>query len=96
MFFYNRFFFSSSSTGQTHNQLLLRTKDEDIDRILRVNLKSVISISRHVAKSMLQEKRGSIVNIGSVIGSCGNAGQVVYSASKAGLIGKNLSFSYFR
>lgn len=76
-----------NNAGITRDQLLLRLKPEDWDDVLTTNLKSVYNCSKVAVKMMLRAKEGSIVNITSVIGQTGNAGQSNYAASKAGIIG---------
>jgi 3-oxoacyl-[acyl-carrier protein] reductase len=76
-----------NNAGITRDNLLLRMSDEDWDAVLRVNLTGAFNCTRAAAKVMLKQKRGCIVNIASVIGLMGNAGQANYAASKAGLIG---------
>ncbi len=76
-----------NNAGITKDGLLMRMKDEDWDQVLSVNLKSAFLLTRAVSKSMLRKKSGRIINITSVIGQMGNAGQSNYAASKAGLIG---------
>ncbi|HEX2965285.1 MAG TPA: 3-oxoacyl-[acyl-carrier-protein] reductase [Syntrophorhabdaceae bacterium] len=75
-----------NNAGITRDNLLLRMKEEDWDLVLNVNLKSVFNCTKAVIKHMLRTG-GSIVNISSVVGVMGNAGQVNYSSSKAGMIG---------
>ena len=75
-----------NNAGITRDNLLLRIKEEDWDTVLDVNLKSVFNCTKAVVKYMLRTG-GSIVNISSVVGVMGNAGQANYSASKAGMIG---------
>ena len=75
-----------NNAGITRDNLLLRIKEEDWDAVLDVNLKSVFNCTKAVVKHMLRTG-GSIVNISSVVGVMGNAGQANYSASKAGMIG---------
>jgi 3-oxoacyl-[acyl-carrier protein] reductase len=76
-----------NNAGVTRDNLLLRMKDSDWDEVLNLNLRSAFVTTRAASKLMLKQKRGSIVNITSVIGVMGNAGQANYAASKAGLIG---------
>jgi 3-oxoacyl-[acyl-carrier protein] reductase len=76
-----------NNAGITIDSLLLRLKDEDLDRTLSVDLKGAIYCTRAAAKLMLKARQGSIVQISSVIGESGNAGQSAYAAAKAGLIG---------
>jgi len=76
-----------NNAGITRDTLLMRMKDEDWDRVLSVNLKSVFLMTRAFARKMMKQRAGSIINISSVIGLRGNAGQSNYAASKAGIIG---------
>jgi 3-oxoacyl-[acyl-carrier protein] reductase len=75
-----------NNAGITIDKLLVRMKEDDWDRVLRVNLKSVFNCTKAVIKHMLKTG-GGIVNISSVVGVMGNAGQANYAASKAGIIG---------
>lgn len=76
-----------NNAGITRDSLLIRTSQEDWDRVLAVNLKGAFNLIKSVAKLMIKQKSGRIVNITSVIGLMGNAGQASYASSKAGLIG---------
>ena len=76
-----------NNAGITKDQLFLRMKNEDWDDVINSNLTSVFNISKLFIKSMVKNRFGSIINISSVAGLMGNAGQVNYSASKAGLGG---------
>jgi 3-oxoacyl-[acyl-carrier protein] reductase len=76
-----------NNAGITRDALLLRMKDEDWDAVLSVNLKGAFLCSRAAAKVMSKQRYGRIVNIASIVGQMGNAGQANYCASKAGLIG---------
>ncbi|NCG14136.1 MAG: SDR family oxidoreductase, partial [Bacteroidetes bacterium] len=67
--------------------LLMRMTEEDFDRVLSVNLKSVFNTTKHVQRLMLKQRSGSIINMSSIVGVKGNAGQSNYAASKAGIIG---------
>jgi 3-oxoacyl-[acyl-carrier protein] reductase len=82
-----------NNAGITRDTLLMRMKDEDWDAVLDTNLKSVFRLSRAVSRAMMKARFGRIVNIGSVVGSMGNAGQVNYAAAKAGLIGLTKSLA---
>lgn len=75
-----------NNAGITKDTLLVRMSDSEWDDVLRVNLKGAFLFSRGVAKPMMKQRSGAIVNIASVIGLIGNAGQCNYAASKAGLI----------
>ena len=76
-----------NNAGITRDTLLMRMTEEDWDTVLRVNLKSVFNCTQAVVRSMIKQREGRIVNISSVVGQIGNAGQTNYSASKAGIIG---------
>jgi 3-oxoacyl-[acyl-carrier protein] reductase len=76
-----------NNAGVTRDNLLLRMKDEEWDDILDTNLKSVYRMSKLVLRSMMRARDGRIVNIGSVVGAMGNAGQANYAAAKAGMVG---------
>jgi 3-oxoacyl-[acyl-carrier protein] reductase len=76
-----------NNAGITRDALLLRMKEEDWDAVLTVNLKGAFLCSKSVAKVMSKQRYGRIINIASVVGQMGNAGQANYCASKAGLIG---------
>ena len=76
-----------NNAGITKDGLLMKMKDEDLDAVLDVNLKGSFYMMREASKIMLKQKSGKIVNISSVVGVMGNAGQVNYSATKAGVIG---------
>lgn len=76
-----------NNAGITRDTLLIRMKDEDWDRVIDVNLKGTYLCTKLVAKKMMKQRSGKIVNITSVVGIIGNAGQANYSASKAGVIG---------
>ncbi len=76
-----------NNAGITRDNLIMRMSEEDFDRVLAVNLKGAFNLIKLVTRPMLRKKSGRIVNIASVVGICGNAGQANYAASKAGLIG---------
>lgn len=76
-----------NSAGITKDNLLMRMKDEEWDAIIDTNLSSVYRLSKACLKSMMKARKGRIINISSVVGASGNAGQTNYSAAKAGLIG---------
>lgn len=76
-----------NNAGITRDNLILRMKEEDWDSVINVNLKGAFICTKAVSRYMLKQRSGRIVNISSVIGIMGNAGQANYSASKAGLIG---------
>ncbi|MNY01097.1 3-oxoacyl-[acyl-carrier-protein] reductase FabG [compost metagenome] len=76
-----------NNAGITRDTLLLRMSEEDWDAVLDTNLKSVFLLSKAVAKPMMKQRAGRIINVSSVVGVMGNAGQANYAASKAGIIG---------
>ncbi len=76
-----------NNAGITRDTLLMRMTEEQWDAVIAVNLKSVFNLTKAVIPVMLKQKRGSIINMSSVVGVSGNAGQSNYSASKAGIIG---------
>jgi 3-oxoacyl-[acyl-carrier protein] reductase len=76
-----------NNAGITMDTLLMRMSEQQWDTVINVNLKSVFNFTKAVQKTMLQNRKGSIVNLSSVVGVHGNAGQSNYSASKAGIIG---------
>ena len=76
-----------NNAGITRDTLLLRMKDEDWDAVLDTNLKAVYRLSKAVLRGMMKARFGRIINVGSVVGSTGNPGQVNYVAAKAGLAG---------
>ena len=82
-----------NNAGITKDNLLIRMSEEDWDRVLDVNLKSVYNTCRCLARPMMKARSGSIINISSVIGLTGNAGQVNYAASKSGMIGLTKSLA---
>lgn len=76
-----------NNAGITRDTLLMRMSEEQWDLVLTVNLKSVFNLTKAVLNTMLKQKSGSIINMSSVVGVSGNAGQSNYSASKAGILG---------
>ncbi|MCH4896070.1 3-oxoacyl-[acyl-carrier-protein] reductase [Marinilabiliaceae bacterium JC040] len=76
-----------NNAGITKDTLLMRMTEEQWDAVINVNLKSVFNFTKAVQRTMLKQKSGSIINMSSVVGVSGNAGQANYSASKAGIIG---------
>lgn len=76
-----------NNAGITRDNLLLRMSEKEWDMVIKVNLKSIFNMTKAILKPMLKERKGSIINMSSVVGIEGNAGQSNYSASKAGLIG---------
>jgi 3-oxoacyl-[acyl-carrier protein] reductase len=82
-----------NNAGITRDNLLLRMKDEEWDDIFATNLKAVYRLSKAVLRGMMKARGGHIINIGSVVGATGNAGQANYAAAKAGLIGFSKSLA---
>lgn len=80
-----------NNAGITRDNLMMRMSEEDFDTVINTNLKGAFNCMRHVAKQMLKQKSGRIINISSVSGVLGNAGQINYAASKAGIIGMTKS-----
>ena len=76
-----------NNAGITKDTLLLRMSEEDWDQVISVNLKSVFNLTKHVARPMMKQRSGSIINMSSIVGMRGQAGQGNYAASKAGIIG---------
>lgn len=82
-----------NNAGITRDQLLMRMKDEDWDAVINTNLSSIFRTSKAVMRGMMKARRGRIINIASVIGLTGNAGQSNYAAAKAGIIGFSKSMA---
>lgn len=76
-----------NNAGVTRDNLIMRMSEEDYDAVLDTNLKGAFNMIRHLSRSFIKQRSGKIINISSVSGVLGNAGQANYSASKAGLIG---------
>lgn len=76
-----------NNAGITKDNLVMKMSNEEFDKVIDVNLKGTFNTIRHVSRYMLKQRSGRIVNMSSVVGISGNAGQVNYSASKAGVIG---------
>jgi 3-oxoacyl-[acyl-carrier protein] reductase len=76
-----------NNAGITRDQLLVRMKDDDWDRVMETNLRGVFLLTRAAGKAMMRQRSGRIINMASTAGAMGNAGQVNYSAAKAGVIG---------
>ncbi len=76
-----------NNAGITRDNLMMRMKDDEWNDIIETNLTSVFKISKAVLRAMMKKRQGRIINIGSVVGTMGNAGQVNYATAKAGLIG---------
>ena len=84
---YGRIDILVNNAGITRDNLLMRMSEEEFDEVIRVNLKGCFNTMKHVSRYMLKQKGGRIINISSVTGLIGNAGQANYCASKAGVIG---------
>ena len=82
-----------NNAGITKDTLILRMKEEDFDSVIDVNLKGVFNCMKAITPVMVRQKQGKIISISSVVGIAGNAGQVNYSASKAGIIGMTKSLA---
>ncbi len=82
-----------NNAGITKDNLLMRMSEEDFDRVIEVNLKSIFNMTKAVQRTMLKQRHGSIINMSSVVGVKGNAGQANYAASKAGMIGFSKSMA---
>lgn len=82
-----------NNAGMTKDMLMLRMKEESFDAVIDVNLKGAFLVAKQAMMIMLKQKSGSIINMTSVVGITGNAGQVNYSSSKAGLIGMTKSMA---
>lgn len=76
-----------NNAGITKDNLLMRMSEEDFDKVIDVNLKSVFNMTKAIQRTFLKQRSGSIINMSSVVGVKGNAGQTNYAASKAGVIG---------
>jgi 3-oxoacyl-[acyl-carrier protein] reductase len=82
-----------NNAGITKDNLLMRMTEDDFDDVINVNLKSVFNMTKAVQRTMLKQRSGSIINMSSVVGVKGNAGQSKYAASKAGIIGFSKSMA---
>lgn len=82
-----------NNAGITKDTLMLRMTEEDFDAVIDINLKGTFNMCKHVSKIMFKQKSGVIINMSSVIGEIGNAGQANYAASKAGIIGLTKSLA---
>ncbi len=80
-----------NNAGVTKDGLLMRMTEQDFDAVLNTNLKGSFNMIRHVINGMIKKRSGTIINISSIVGVIGNAGQVNYAASKAGIIGMTKS-----
>ncbi|MFD1316140.1 3-oxoacyl-[acyl-carrier-protein] reductase [Namhaeicola litoreus] len=76
-----------NNAGITKDNLLMRISEEDFDKVIEINLKSVFNLTKAVIRPMMKQRSGSIINMSSVVGVKGNAGQTNYAASKAGILG---------
>ncbi len=82
-----------NNAGITKDTLLMRMSEEQFDDVIRVNLKSVFNLTKAAARTLMKQRAGSIINMSSVVGVRGNAGQTNYAASKAGIIGFSKSIA---
>lgn len=82
-----------NNAGITQDGLLMRMTEEQWDQVINVNLKSIFNVSKAASKVMMKKRSGSIINVSSVVGIQGNAGQANYAASKAGIIGFSKSLA---
>ena len=82
-----------NNAGITKDNLLMRITEEDFDKVIEVNLKSVFNMTKAVQRTMLKQRHGSLIHMSSVVGVKGNAGQSNYAASKAGIIGFSKSIA---
>lgn len=80
-----------NNAGITKDGLLMRMSEEDFGKVIDINLKGTFNCMRFASRQMMKQKNGRIINMSSVVGVCGNAGQVNYAASKAGVIGMTKS-----
>ena len=76
-----------NNAGVTKDNLLMRMSEEDFDKVININLKSVFNLTKATQRTFLKQRKGSIINMSSVVGVKGNAGQANYAASKSGIIG---------
>lgn len=82
-----------NNAGITKDNLLMRMSEEDFDKVIDVNLKSIFNMTKAVQRTMLKQRKGSIINMSSIVGVQGNAGQSNYAASKSGMIGFSKSIA---
>lgn len=82
-----------NNAGVTVDGLIMRYRDEDWDKTLNTNLKGCFNLCRAVTRPMMKQRKGSIINLSSVVGEMGNAGQTAYAASKAGILGLTKSLA---
>lgn len=90
---YKKIDYLVNNAGITADNLILKMAEDEFDRVMAVNLKGVFNCTKHVIRSMMKNRFGAIVNISSVVGLMGNAGQANYAASKAGVIGLTKSLA---
>ena len=90
---YNKIDILVNNAGITRDSLLMRMRQEDWDSVMETNLKAAFTSTKAVLKSMIKNRSGRIINISSIVGITGNAGQANYAASKAGLIGMTKSIA---
>ncbi|MGH7329279.1 MAG: SDR family oxidoreductase, partial [Polyangiaceae bacterium] len=90
---FGRLDFAIANAGQSIDGLILRMRHTDVEKLIDVNLKSAIYLAEAAAKPMLKQRGGSIVFVSSIVGLAGNAGQSVYAATKAGLLGLTKSLA---
>ena len=90
---FNKIDIMVNNAGITKDTLILRMKEEDFDSVIDVNLKGVFNCLKTITPVMVKQKSGKIINLSSVVGIVGNAGQVNYAASKAGVIGMTKSLA---
>lgn len=83
-----------NNAGLTRDNLAMRMKDEEWDKVVEVNLGAAFKLSRGVLRNMMKNRWGRIINITSIVGTTGNAGQANYAASKAGLVGMSKSLAH--
>lgn len=82
-----------NNAGITKDNLLMRISEDDFDTVIEVNLKSVFNLTKAVIRPMMKQRAGSIINMSSIVGLKGNAGQANYAASKAGIVGFSKSIA---
>lgn len=82
-----------NNAGITKDGLIMKLSEDDFDNVMNINLKGTFLCTKHVARQMMKQRSGRIINMSSVVGVMGNAGQVNYSASKAGIIGLTKSLA---
>ena len=85
-----------NNAGITRDNLSIRMKDEEWQKVIDINLTSTFLLSKHTIKKMLKSKKGKIINITSVVGHTGNIGQANYTASKAGVVAMSRAFRIWK